>query len=366
MISKEVQNQILYFHSRTGKLEWSGFLLFEQQGGLENINSMVLTAKHIHLLDIGSETFTEIENYDAFELVDDIGDRALSYKMGIVHTHHQMATFFSGTDSGCLHENSANYPFLLSLIVNLEGKYMAKIAFIGKESTRELTLNTRLDNLKLDLGAEGRDVLITCDCKIQLEQEESTVKRYDALLAKKEEDRKKAEAAKPKYPSYGQQFNGWRKQKCGGGTPYRQGEFDWSDKEPRSNFNHKLVSDITGTELDDMIIKIVMTDLMANEPSLLYTLKRTDAIANVPGQEVEKGFYLDLIEDNFENFANQIIERDLEAWELSELANKINKRLLFFQDIEIVKDIVEVLDGFDFEDDYTNDHPVIPIDKLLN
>jgi len=90
IITKEVQNEILYFHSRTGKKEWSGFLLFEQEGTLEDINALRLKTKHIHLLDIGSETFTTYSSDTMEEIIEDLGDVALNYKIGQCHTHHSM------------------------------------------------------------------------------------------------------------------------------------------------------------------------------------------------------------------------------------------------------------------------------------
>lgn len=361
IISKEVQTQIMYFHNRTGKKEWSGFLLFDQQGDLTDINSMVLTTKHIHLLDIGSETFTSISDYDPFEITDDIGDRGFDYKMGIVHTHHTMNTFFSGTDTGCLHDNAANYPFLLSLIVNFEGDYKAKIAFIGKESesNKKLTLNERLSNLILDLGkSKSKDVLITCDCTIVLEQEDYVTKRYDKLLAKKKEAEERfASTRSYNYSNY----NNYGNSRYSDHNYWNTWNTDPFEKYPNKNqktlFDDKPeYLDLSLNSLDNLMAKVIFVDPKMTSQSMYYTVKKGNDRYLEIKNDSEKELYLDYVEDNFGNMCDQHFNKMCTPEEISKIAHRCIVRLKVFKDIPFVNNLVEMLESYDLEmDDFLMD-----------
>jgi proteasome lid subunit RPN8/RPN11 len=318
IITKEVQSQILYYHSRIGTKEWCGFLLFEQQGDLLDIDSMILTTKYIHIIDIGTETKTVMEDYDPFEITDDLGEQGLEYKMGKIHTHHSMQCFHSAVDWQALHENTQNYPFYLSLIVNFEGKYEAKIAFIGKESPKKLILNSRVDNIKLSLK-ESEDMLIVCDCKIVLQQEEHVINRFNKLLEKKKEQESKMVPVT--YAGYIRQF------------PIEK--WDWWREQPKP----KSKITLSPYHLDELIIKVISADFTAVDQNLLFALKRVQT--NIGEQ---KDVYLDLVEDNYENIVNKYFEKELDLDEFSEVSSLIVQRLRVFKEIEIMEDLVDLFD----------------------
>ncbi|MEI6186918.1 MAG: hypothetical protein WCP46_00250 [Alphaproteobacteria bacterium] len=119
-----------------------------------------------------------------------------------------MSAFFSGTDWSQLEDRGVLSNYLLMLIVNFKGEYVAKVAFKatrnGKPDTT-LEFANNLDGFEpLVLGGEkSKDVLVVMDCKIQFENavvpvEEAFAARYTAV-------KKAIDDAKPVYPGF---YNG--------------------------------------------------------------------------------------------------------------------------------------------------------------
>lgn len=132
-ITKEVQETIDELHQKVGNTEWSGVLFYKlTKGDYKTLKNLEFTTVFLYPLDIGTQTFTEF-NYDK-EIMSayDLCEEAISSHRGIIHTHHNMDTFFSNTDKNELINNSERYNFYLSLIVNFKGKYSCKIAIPSK------------------------------------------------------------------------------------------------------------------------------------------------------------------------------------------------------------------------------------------
>lgn len=113
--------------------EWSGTLFYTVEGSFQD-SSLVLTCKDIYVSDIGSGTYTEFD-HTADIVTYQIEHDLLDCYTGLLHSHNSFSTFFSGTDRSTLVEEGMSMPHFLSLIVNNEGKYTAKI-------TRRVSLET--------------------------------------------------------------------------------------------------------------------------------------------------------------------------------------------------------------------------------
>lgn len=105
--------------------EWSGVLFYDINGSFVN-NDIEFTAKDFYVLDIGSSTFT------SYEMTPEvcsymIEHNLLDYKTGLIHSHDTMAAFFSGTDNETLRKEGGDSCHYLSLVVNNEGKYVARV-----------------------------------------------------------------------------------------------------------------------------------------------------------------------------------------------------------------------------------------------
>lgn len=137
IISKTLQGQIDYLHDKVGVFEWIGVLLYtKEEGSIIDPNSVVIKAHKMFAMDIGTPGHTQAK-LDA-EAVLDIYDRVpdiMELKQGLIHTHHNMDTFFSSEDWDELNINTPNHNYYLSLIVNFKGVYQAKVALMSNMST---------------------------------------------------------------------------------------------------------------------------------------------------------------------------------------------------------------------------------------
>jgi len=189
IISKELQSQIMYLHNKVGNIEWSGMLFHSIVSG--NINdpaNLVLRAEKVFLQDVGVSTYTEFETSETILDFYDAYPEAVNWKMSMIHTHHNMKCFFSGTDTKELHDNADKYNYYLSLIVNHESQFCAKIAVAAQYNIEKANYTFKgFEGVEI-IETEGTksDVLMLIECNIEFEQSEFDIKQYEAIKAKKE------------------------------------------------------------------------------------------------------------------------------------------------------------------------------------
>ena len=103
--------------------EWSGALFTTTEGD-------TIYANDLFLMDIGDATYTEWE-FDK-DLLKYKGEHCFDADMNIIHSHHQMNTFFSDTDMETLYELGIKNRSFVSLIVNNAGTYNAHYTESGE------------------------------------------------------------------------------------------------------------------------------------------------------------------------------------------------------------------------------------------
>jgi hypothetical protein len=192
-----------------GATEWSGRLVWRiLEGTIEDPSSLVVEAIDIIPMDIGTPGFTEFETgNEAVEYFNKHPKLFRKVKMGLIHTHHTMGAYFSGTDSATMEEWSTKDGLFLSLIVNFKETPVAKIGFIASQKVHEtVRYNSLLGEFsKFSLNKEvekEEDVLML----IQMDIDWQTSKVEDDYFLEKLEAVKKAKASKGKKiwtPSYG-------------------------------------------------------------------------------------------------------------------------------------------------------------------
>ena len=125
IITPSLEEKIRFLCARFPNNEYSGVLFYDYTGRFED-NSLVLTAKDFCLMDYGSATYTEFDK--SAEICNYmIENDLLGCQQGLMHSHDQMSTFFSGTDLNTLQEEGSDMNNFLSLIVNNAGQYTAAI-----------------------------------------------------------------------------------------------------------------------------------------------------------------------------------------------------------------------------------------------
>lgn len=149
-----------------------------------------ITAQEVFLMDIGNAGSTDY-NADPKVVRHMIDNKELlDMQRGHIHSHHSMDVFFSGTDSSELEDNSENYNFYLSLIVNNRGKMTARIAFRATVKSSTVSNITLVGDGSVITSRSEKEQTGTFyyDCDIQLEDgpSEQMVARFQELRERKE------------------------------------------------------------------------------------------------------------------------------------------------------------------------------------
>lgn len=128
VIPQEVEKKIRLLCREIHNVEWSGVLFYKVSGSFED-KSLTITCVDLFQMDEGTGGYTEydmspdVSGYmvDHPELLD------AGIYQGLIHSHNNMATFFSGTDTATLQSEGSDMNHFVSLIVNNAGKYTAGV-----------------------------------------------------------------------------------------------------------------------------------------------------------------------------------------------------------------------------------------------
>ena len=139
IIPEEVEKKIRYICQQIWKEEWSGTLFYKPEGKFED-GTLAIRCVDIYVMDIGTAAYTEFDmSPDVISYMTD-NPELLNCQMGLIHSHNNMSTFFSGTDTATLKEEGIDRNHFVSLIVNNEGTYTAAITRRVK-ATKSITEN---------------------------------------------------------------------------------------------------------------------------------------------------------------------------------------------------------------------------------
>ena len=126
IIPAEVERKIRFVCQKVWSTEWSGTLFFTHEGSFEN-DDLVIRCVDIYIMDIGTQAYTEFDmNPDVISYMCE-NPELLDCQMGLINSHNNMSTFFSGTDTATLKEEGRDRNNFVSLIVNNAGSYTAAI-----------------------------------------------------------------------------------------------------------------------------------------------------------------------------------------------------------------------------------------------
>lgn len=147
IIPAEVERKIRFACQKVWSTEWSGTLFFTHEGSFEN-NDLVIRCVDIYIMDIGTQAYTEFDmNPDVISYMCE-NPELLDCQMGLIHSHNNMRTFFSGTDTATLKEEGRDRNNFVSLIVNNAGSYTAAI-------TRRIKSKQVMESVSYEFFGDG-------------------------------------------------------------------------------------------------------------------------------------------------------------------------------------------------------------------
>lgn len=166
ILSDKVWNKIQFLCKNINTVEWSGCIIYDIKGRLDKPESLEITVLDLIPLDKGSVGFTSY-HFDERVLKFMIENDYLEYKIGHIHSHHNMKTFFSGTDLEEVNENSEHIKPYLSIIVNNAHEFSAKLAFRIKKLSSTAYQYQDIDNRIMTLELPQEDEYVAnYNCKV--------------------------------------------------------------------------------------------------------------------------------------------------------------------------------------------------------
>lgn len=128
VIPQEVEKKIRLLCREIHNVEWSGVLFYKVNGSFED-KSLTITCVDLFQMDEGTGGYTEYDmSPDVMGyMVDHPKLLEADVYQGLIHSHNNMATFFSGTDTATLQSEGSDMNHFVSLIVNNAGKYTAGV-----------------------------------------------------------------------------------------------------------------------------------------------------------------------------------------------------------------------------------------------
>jgi predicted nucleic-acid-binding Zn-ribbon protein len=195
IVLESLEQKIRYLCEKCPNIEYSGVLFYNYTGGFDNKN-LIIQAKDFYLMDIGSIGYTEFNNSPDVVNYMALNPKLLDCKIGLLHSHNSMSTYFSVTDINTLKEEGLLQENFVSLIVNNKGEYTAAVTrrikgnadinFKGNSSLFGDTVYSvnKQDSIAkefleyFELDIEIPKVTYTVDLELE--------ERYEELKAKKE------------------------------------------------------------------------------------------------------------------------------------------------------------------------------------
>ena len=214
IIPSQVQKKIDLMCLKINNIEWSGSLFYDYEGSWKD-NNLVIKVLDFFLQDIGntgSTTFEQSPDVVRFRIDNDL----LTAQMGLIHSHHNMAAFFSGTDMNTLEKEALDHNHFVSLVVNNRRQYVAAITAVTTsqrikqvvEKKIFTTFNGQNDETTPSTFEETEEVNEVEYVMMPIEIEDYEDSNIE-LINRIEEVKKEKEAKKVTTPPWEQRVNGY-------------------------------------------------------------------------------------------------------------------------------------------------------------
>ena len=142
-----------YFLKKFPSTEWSGPAWYKPIVKKGEKYPEGFTLIHFHPVDLGHGTATTIEAGDTAKILEKTWKNYPETEkcmMGIIHSHHTMGAFFSGTDKTCLEDNAPQENFYCSTVVaSKKEKFAFAVAY-----------KDQFDRIHIDEAEDGSTQMI--------------------------------------------------------------------------------------------------------------------------------------------------------------------------------------------------------------
>ena len=263
----------------------------------------------------------------------DMWEDALEMQVGLIHTHHTMSAFFSGTDDSELHDNVAKHNYYLSLIVSQTSEYCAKVAaLVDLNVTQALVKDENgkmspISNLNIDMPK----YMAVAECDIQIpETEEPEETPYLRWINELNEERKKKQKSKTynykgsNYTTYGSTYQGNNNQDY-----YGQGQLPLKSKNDSKEFKF---NELPAHTKNSLFAKMIALDVQCKDtlPKVIGDINKSAK----KNKDMSKKEYLESHAFAIFEYASTIAESFLgvpinftgEGTLMYEFANELSKR----------------------------------------
>lgn len=191
IITKNLKRQIDYLHKKVGSTEWSGMLIYKHiKGSIKNMNNLVFKTNDLYLMDIGTGGNTKFEytGDDVISMYDDIPE-AIELSTALIHSHHNMGAFHSGTDLKELENNSDKYNYYISLVVDFKETYKCKIGFPSKTIQKNSNwIKNDEGKLVKNIRTIEQNIILIGDLDVEVQDDRNPVswftERYNKIVDK--------------------------------------------------------------------------------------------------------------------------------------------------------------------------------------
>ena len=210
IITEKLEKKIRFLCNKFPSNEWSGHLFYRYEGSFKD-NNIKFIAEDLYFMNIGSSAATEFDTSDGNVAAYMCDHDLFGCQLGLIHSHNSMNAFFSGVDDTALYQEGCARNHFLSLVVNNDGKYVARITLkkiitsiiqntvegktfndesIEFPSYEDITEKTVVEMFDLDIK---NDFKFLCDDVEELEERIEETKKEKAINDAK---------STPSYPYY--------------------------------------------------------------------------------------------------------------------------------------------------------------------
>jgi hypothetical protein len=322
-------------------MEWSGVLFYSNAGD-------VITLEDLLFMDSGSAGYTEYETDVAVvKYMMKINFLEKGWKMGHIHSHHNMAVFFSGTDMDEIYTNAPNHKEYLSVIVN------NKFDIAGKLSTAQDVEIKFFNKSGNDMGFTPSPATYynITDCDIKMIEEDFAA-RYVAVIAEKDRIAKEKASKTTVLKGYEPPKNSGKKGSSfvgQAGFDFGGNDYDFSDREyddgrwgryDKNYEDKQKKAESLSLKLQKFLVKLILLD-----PTAKFTVKEaiTKAVALLKKTRGGSEVYLNNLQRNLdtifynvfgkEEFGNEKLWKDIWKFTQDELYEYEEKFPIFCETI---------------------------------